>query len=1094
MVFINNRDEYLPFLKAPGVRMQTPLVNNVTTTTTTLNRDVAAQVQQQQQQQLGNINNNNATTNNNINANTLINNNNSITCGTLNVSNNINNNNSLNNNGQPQVARALLICRPNSHPFNNRTLYLEPGAQAKVGRSVARIRVSENNAIFDCKVLSRNHAVLWYKDGRFFIKDTGSSNGTFINNIRLSQTCTESEPHEISSGDIVQFGVDVMENTRRETHGCITATLKLFLPDGRETKASQKVGIGGQSAIIPPVDLYRLNQYIQEANQREQILETKLISLQKMVESTKQNSFLGWQAMIDEDRLLSRIDMLEKKLQYCQKNITEDKLREELLKLVDEKEEYQNAAKEAMYKLHQERHEAVHKQISLEKALCTSEDECSLLREQLTKTKQQLQEMTVCMDTLKSQYDEKVASSEEQLKAKESEITSLTHKLDHFVDVYAIGSSDDEQQQQQQQQIHSSAMSNWLKNSDIKKLEGSEDIIKAICNDTQESEITGSDYTEGLTKLQRRINTLEKNFTLLFGGDLKSENESGDSNDLENDTTDPIELTGTTNATTIPAGDAQPDDDAPAGDASTLVRGAENGPAATLLPVECDGNQNDVNSASPTSNRNGAGDGEDAGVGATTQSEQGGAVPEGQETVVGGGATTVPVTAAAPPYGGQAADQINQNVLKRNIRLIKNDCMTLLRQVERTIAQKQSEQIIQKAKYDELETELLAFKAELESRPKQDELDQKQQLCDSLAENLSTLRSEVDELRTLNDRCQLEMERMEIELLKQKNIENEKISAMAAAAAAAAAATAAAASATQPSAEETVSVVVKEEQELLQTSATEPTEKSSSKPESESTAKDAVKEEQSHHQQTQETLMMMPTTLLVVTDNAPVAEMPSPVLIPTVPMVDVETQTDAPPEVPVVVVPSMPVPDLPLAAAAPSDATDTSGDGGDASICSNLDDLDDDDEDDDEKTETIEATALYNAPVLDMVIDPIAAAPRDVSVTDKPCEGSRNGGSALLMAYPADDATGDGKEEQLGTSAIDYELAMINHPDVQREEELIAFKEKYSHLSEEHVRLKQQLQQLSQDLSQSRHWLALQIAACIVPVLAIVCYFLIGRS
>ena len=178
---------------------------------------------------------------------------------------------------------------------------------------MARIRVSENNAIFDCKVLSRNHAVLWYKDGRFFIKvsvwqcgsiiidyniansrfsfvtlqDTGSSNGTFINNIRLSQTCTESEPHEISSGDIVQFGVDVMENTRRETHGCITATLKLFLPDGRETKASQKVGIGGQSAIIPPVDLYRLNQYIQEANQREQILETKLISLQKMVESTK---------------------------------------------------------------------------------------------------------------------------------------------------------------------------------------------------------------------------------------------------------------------------------------------------------------------------------------------------------------------------------------------------------------------------------------------------------------------------------------------------------------------------------------------------------------------------------------------------------------------------------------------------------------------------------------------------------------------------------------------------------------------------------------------------------------------------------------
>lgn len=105
--------------------------------------------------------------------------------------------------------------------------------------------------------------------------------------MRLSQTSTESEPYEVSSGDIVQFGVDVMENTRRETHGCIVATLKLFLPDGRETKASQSIGVGGQSTKIPPVDLYRLNQYIQEANQREQILETKLTSLQKMVEATK---------------------------------------------------------------------------------------------------------------------------------------------------------------------------------------------------------------------------------------------------------------------------------------------------------------------------------------------------------------------------------------------------------------------------------------------------------------------------------------------------------------------------------------------------------------------------------------------------------------------------------------------------------------------------------------------------------------------------------------------------------------------------------------------------------------------------------------
>lgn len=82
----------------------------------------------------------------------------------------------------------------------------------------------------------------------------------------------------------MQFGVDVMENSRKETHGCIVATLKLFLPDGRETKASQSTTVGAQSTKIPQVDLYRLNQYIQEAIQREQNLETKLMSIQKKID------------------------------------------------------------------------------------------------------------------------------------------------------------------------------------------------------------------------------------------------------------------------------------------------------------------------------------------------------------------------------------------------------------------------------------------------------------------------------------------------------------------------------------------------------------------------------------------------------------------------------------------------------------------------------------------------------------------------------------------------------------------------------------------------------------------------------------------
>ena len=53
-------------------------------------------------------------------------------------------------NGGAGVPRASLICRPNSHPFQDRMLGLDQSV--KVGRSVARARPVNTNAIFDCKV------------------------------------------------------------------------------------------------------------------------------------------------------------------------------------------------------------------------------------------------------------------------------------------------------------------------------------------------------------------------------------------------------------------------------------------------------------------------------------------------------------------------------------------------------------------------------------------------------------------------------------------------------------------------------------------------------------------------------------------------------------------------------------------------------------------------------------------------------------------------------------------------------------------------------------------------------------------------------
>ncbi|XP_019876248.1 sarcolemmal membrane-associated protein [Aethina tumida] len=315
------------------------------------------------------------------------------------------------------AAKAVLICRQNSHHFNERTLTLDQ--PVKIGRSVARAKAASNNAIFDCKVLSRHHALLWYKDGKFYLQDTKSSNGTFVNNIRLT---AESENHEVSSGDIVQFGVNVVENNRQVTHGCIVATLRLYLPDGKEAKASPTITEGDRLGSVPLDDLYKLNQVIQEAKQREQCLEMKLAAMQQIVDETKKSADKSWQAYVGEERLLSRVSTLESQLQQASKNFGEDRIREELAKVQKLNESYQVSAKETLEKLHAQRLEAMASATEQERARISAEQETLLVRQQLTQSQFELEEVAQILT-------EQQKKAEEERQMMQKRIDELENKL-----------------------------------------------------------------------------------------------------------------------------------------------------------------------------------------------------------------------------------------------------------------------------------------------------------------------------------------------------------------------------------------------------------------------------------------------------------------------------------------------------------------------------------------------------------------------------------------------------------------------------------------------------------------------------------------
>ncbi|KAF9002500.1 hypothetical protein BDQ17DRAFT_531844 [Cyathus striatus] len=68
---------------------------------------------------------------------------------------------------------------------------------------------SSNKVAFRSKVVSRSHAEISVStEGKFYLKDTKSSSGTFLNHVRLSAANQESKNTQIKDGDVVQFGVD----------------------------------------------------------------------------------------------------------------------------------------------------------------------------------------------------------------------------------------------------------------------------------------------------------------------------------------------------------------------------------------------------------------------------------------------------------------------------------------------------------------------------------------------------------------------------------------------------------------------------------------------------------------------------------------------------------------------------------------------------------------------------------------------------------------------------------------------------------------------------------------------------------------------
>ncbi|KAK6746740.1 hypothetical protein RB195_000169 [Necator americanus] len=337
-----------------------------------------------------------------------------------------------------------------SHPFEERRAHVGPDDDPlKIGRAVARLKAAKDNAIFDCKVLSRNHAVLSYRNGGFFLRDTKSSNGTFVNNERLAVTGEESEARQIFTGDIIQFGVEIVENSNKVAHGCIYAMVQLFDANGQMVEGGGTLSSGEMNGMLPSSEpslvnnhqLFQMQQYLSEALYREEARQQKLEALEKMLEATEHASEAAWKALVNEDRLLSRIETLEAQLATFSKNATPDKLREDILNLIEDKAKFEIASKEHLRRAQEERAESALRLADIDRSLVSTEEECNRLRSRVQTLEARLNETVTAYEAkvnecgmnqiALNEAEKRLSAAEEKASATEARLGEVESKAQH---------------------------------------------------------------------------------------------------------------------------------------------------------------------------------------------------------------------------------------------------------------------------------------------------------------------------------------------------------------------------------------------------------------------------------------------------------------------------------------------------------------------------------------------------------------------------------------------------------------------------------------------------------------------------------------
>ncbi|XP_058525117.1 TRAF3-interacting JNK-activating modulator isoform X2 [Ochotona princeps] len=165
--------------------------------------------------------------------------------------------------------------------------------------------------------------------------------------------------------------------------------------------ASQQTNYG---VAVLDKEIIQLSEYLKEALQRELILKQKMVILQDLLSTLIQASDSSWKGQLNEDKLKGKLRSLENQLYTCTQKYSPWGMKKVLLEMEDQKNSYEQKAKESLQKVLEEKMSAERQLQSTQRSLALAEQKCEEWRSQYEALKEDWRTLGAQHRELESQF------------------------------------------------------------------------------------------------------------------------------------------------------------------------------------------------------------------------------------------------------------------------------------------------------------------------------------------------------------------------------------------------------------------------------------------------------------------------------------------------------------------------------------------------------------------------------------------------------------------------------------------------------------------------------------------------------------------